>query len=145
MSFSRCYNVIIRFILLEHKPHRFYVFFGVTPIALGIEIPQVNFSLQACLDSCCRPGDLPSNEGFAAAWRFMIKKDSVASKNAVALTVIEGDPVSINLGCTVRTPRIEGSRFSLWHFHRLAIHFRTACLVKPRLQPCFADSLENPD
>ena len=34
-------DVIVRFVLLEHEPHGFDVFFGVAPVAFGIEVAEV--------------------------------------------------------------------------------------------------------
>ncbi len=43
-------DVVVGFVLLEHQPHRLDVFLGVPPVALGIEVAQVEVLLLALQD-----------------------------------------------------------------------------------------------
>ena len=43
-------HVIIRLVGLQHAPHTFDVFGGVTPVALGVHIAQIEFFLETELD-----------------------------------------------------------------------------------------------
>ncbi|GIV80754.1 MAG: hypothetical protein KatS3mg051_0108 [Anaerolineae bacterium] len=49
---------------------------------------------------------------------------------AVALAVVDGDPVAVDLGHTVGATRVEGRGFALRHFAHLAEHFAARCLVE---------------
>ena len=42
-------DVVVGLFLLEHQPHGFHVFLGVTPIAFGVEVSEVKFLLQSQL------------------------------------------------------------------------------------------------
>ena len=64
--------------LLEHQPHRFDVIAGKAPIAFGVQVSQIKFVLQSQFDRRCRPRDLARDESFAAPWRFVVKKNSIA-------------------------------------------------------------------
>ena len=51
----------------------------------------------------------------------MVKKDAVAGKNVVSLTVVNHDPVGIQLGHRIWGTRIKRRLFSLGHLTHLAI------------------------
>ena len=57
---------VVRLILLQDHPHAAHIVAGVTPIALGIEIAEVEPFLPAELDRRHTARDLAGDEGFAA-------------------------------------------------------------------------------
>jgi hypothetical protein len=85
---------VIRFVLLHHEPHAFDVIFGVAPVALGIEIAEVDFVLCACVDSGNGASDFAGHKRFSPTRRFMVKHDSIRGVHSVAITVIYCAPVS---------------------------------------------------
>jgi hypothetical protein len=49
----------------------------------------------------------------------------------MGLAVVFGDPVSVDFGTTVWTPRIERGRFGLGHLLNFTEHLRGSSLIKP--------------
>ncbi len=70
-------HVIIRLVLLQNQPHALYIIAGITPIALGVEIADIEGLLQPVMDRRHRPGDLAGDEGFAAGGAFKIEENAV--------------------------------------------------------------------
>src|SRR3546814_5351082 len=94
------------------------------PIALGVQVAEVEAVLQAELDGCNGSRDLTGHEGFAADRTFVVEQDSIRSMDAVGLPVVHRDPVGIELGGSVGRPRIEWRLLILWYLLRLAIEFQ---------------------
>src|SRR3989344_1191919 len=88
MCFAGCYHIVVRFFFLHHLPHRLYVFWRVSPIALRVYVSEVYLVPH----SFCNHGNRLSNffcyECSSAPWTFMVKEDSVAYKHVVRLTII---------------------------------------------------------
>ncbi len=123
---------VVRLVLLQHKPHGRDVFYCVTPIALCVQISQVQFIREPRLYLGHRTTNLSSDKGLAAARRFVVKKDAVAGKDAVTFSVVDRKPIGVELGRTVGTPWVKRRGFPLRRFLNLAKHFRTTRLVKSR-------------
>ena len=81
MGLSGGDDVIVGPVLLEHQPHRLDVVPGEAPVALRLEIAEVELLLEAELDPGGRAGDLPRDEGLAAAGGFVVEEDAVAAKS----------------------------------------------------------------
>ena len=78
MRLIRGDDVIIRMILLQHEPHRFDIFFGVTPVALCIQIAEIKFVLQPGLDVRHGARDFARDKRFAAPRAFVIEQNAAA-------------------------------------------------------------------
>ena len=65
-GFARGKHVIVGFGLLQHEPHAFDIVARVAPVALGVEIAEIEPLLQAERDGGDRAGDLARDESFAA-------------------------------------------------------------------------------
>src|SRR3546814_8049625 len=102
------------------------------PIALGVQVAEVEAVLQAELDGCNGSRDLTGHEGFAADRTFVVAQDSIRSMDAVGLPVVHRDPVGIELGGSVGRPRLVWRLLILWYLLRLAIELRCGSLVEPR-------------
>src|SRR3954471_20296094 len=63
---------------------------------------------------------------------------------AVRLTIVQHDPVSVNLCDSVRAAWVKGGRLSLWNFLHFAVKLRSRRLVEARclVQAKDADRLE---
>jgi hypothetical protein len=85
------------------------VVLGVAPVALGVEVAEVEGVLQAEFDAREGAGDLASDEGLATGRGFVVEQDAVAGVDTVGLTVVDGDPVGVELGDRVGAARVEGS------------------------------------
>ncbi|MNN33189.1 hypothetical protein D3C81_1469350 [compost metagenome] len=64
----------------------------------------------------------------------MIEQDAAATEDVVALAVVDGHPVRIELGHAIGTARIEGSAFHLRDSLDLAEHFGSAGLIEADLR-----------
>ena len=59
-------HVIVRFILLQHVPHRLHVVAGEAPVALRVQIAHAQFFFQTQLDARHAVGDFARYEFFTA-------------------------------------------------------------------------------
>ncbi len=59
-------HVVVGLVLLQHQPHALDVVARVAPVALGVEIAEIEALLQAELDRRDRARDLARDEGLAA-------------------------------------------------------------------------------
>ena len=122
-------DVVVGIVLLEHEPHHVDVLLGVAPVAAGVEVAEVEGLLQAELDPRGRPGDLARDEGLAAAGRLVVEEDAVAGMEVVALAVVDGQPVGVDLRAPVGRTRPERRALGLRHLLHLAEHLRGRGLV----------------
>ncbi len=106
-------DVIVGTLLLEHEPHRLDIIPGKAPVALGLEIPEVELLLETEFDPGRRPGDLPGDKGLSAAGGFVVEEDPVAGENPVGVPVIADDIVGVNLGSGVGALRLKRGRLAL--------------------------------
>jgi hypothetical protein len=63
----------------------------------------------------------------------MVEENSVASVNIVSLSIIHGDPISVELGNSVWRSRIEGRGLALGTFLHEAVELRRGRLVEARV------------
>ncbi len=70
----------------------------MAPIALGLEVAQIDTVLQAELNSRDRPRNFACYKGFTPQGRLMVKQNTVAGIHAIGLAVIDRNPVGIELG-----------------------------------------------
>jgi len=145
MGFAGGDDIIVGGGLLEHEPHGLDVFFGVAPVAFGVEVTEVEFGLESGADVGDGAGDFAGDEGLAASGGFVIEEDAVAGVEAVGFAVIDGDPIGVDLGAGVGAAGVEGGDFGLGHFADSAEHFAGGGLVEAGLDAGFADGLEQAD
>jgi len=138
---SCSYNIVFGFVLLEHHPLHADIVFCVAPVAFGIYVAHVKALFKSLADVGKGTGDLSGDEGFSSTGGFMVEKDAVAGVHAVGFTVVLGDPVSVELGYSVRAAWVERSGFLLGGFLYEAVKFTCACLV----EPCGLFKAEEPD
>src|SRR6266508_4991610 len=99
--------------------------FGVSPIAFGVEVAEIEFISQTELDRRRGARDLACHEGLPASFTFMIEQYAVACEQPVAFTIIHRDPVSVKFGDSVRAARVKRGRFALRDLLDLAEKFGT--------------------
>ncbi len=80
----------------------------MAPIALAVDIADIELLLQAEMNGGHGAGDLAGDEGFAAGRPLMVEQDAVRRMQAIGLAVIDGDPIGIKLGRRIRAARIKG-------------------------------------
>ncbi len=123
-------DIVVGVILLKHEPHGLDIFGCVAPVALGVEVAEVEVFLLAEFDGGCGAGDFAGDKGFAAARGFVVEEDAIGGVHAVALAVVHGNPVGIHFRGAVGASRPEGGGFGLRDFLDLAIHLGAGGLVE---------------
>lgn len=134
MGFSRGDYVIVGLVLLEHQPHGFDVFFGVAPIAFGVEISEIKFVLKSCENMSDGAGDFARDKPFAPSRGFVVKKNPVTGVETVSFAVIHRGPIGRDFSDGIGAARVEGGAFALGSFVDFAVYLAGGGLVKARLQ-----------
>jgi len=80
VGLARADDVVLGLGLLQHAPHRVHEVLGVAPVALGLEVAEVELVLQAVLDAAYGAGDLARDKGLAAALALVVEQDAIASE-----------------------------------------------------------------
>ena len=132
-------------LLLQHHPLHAHIVFGVAPVAQGVDVSHVQAIFQALVDVGQAPGDFAGHKGFAAAWAFMVKQNTVTGIHAVGLAIVHGDPVSVELGYGVGAAWVKRRGFFLRGFLHQAIKLAGTGLVEAGffLQPQDANGFQN--
>jgi hypothetical protein len=132
MGFAGGDDVIVRFLLLQHHPHRFDVVAGKAPIAARVEVAERELVLHAELDAGRAAGDLAGDEVLTAPRRFVVEQDAVGGEQSIGLAIIDGLPVGVDLGAGVGAARMERRGLALRHFGHPPEHLGRARLVVAR-------------
>ena len=115
---------IVGRVRLQDRMHALDIVASVAPVALGLEIAEIDGLFEAELDAGDAARDLARDEGLAADRALMIEQDAVRGIHAVGLAVIDRNPVAIQLGDAVRRARVERRGFLLRHLLNQAVKFR---------------------
>src|SRR5439155_11713128 len=102
-------------------------------VARRIEVAEKETILQSLRDAGETTRDLSGDKGLAATRTLVVEQDAVAGVNPVALPVVHGDPIRIQLGHAVWTPRIKRRGLPLRCLVDKSEQFRARGLVEPRL------------
>src|SRR4051812_32167746 len=100
------------------------------PVALGIQVAKEHRLLRPELNVGDSTGDLAGDERFAARRPLMVEEDPVGSMKVVSLSVVNSDPVGIQLCSRIGRPRIKWGGLALRRFLHQAIQFRSRSLVE---------------
>ena len=140
-------HIVVGLVLLGHHPHAADIVAGVAPVALGVEIAEIEPVDQAELDAGDGAGDLARDEGLAAQRAFVVEQDAVRGVQAIGLAIVHHHPVGIELGRAIGAARIEGRGLALGDLLHLAEQFRGRGLIESglRSQPQKADRLQQPE
>ncbi|AGE49330.1 phytase [Acanthocystis turfacea Chlorella virus Br0604L] len=96
----------------------------MTPIALGIHVPEEQTLLLPELYSRETTGDLPCDECFTSHWALVIEQNTVACEHSICLAIVHDRPVRKQLCDCVRRSRMKGSRDLLRDFSNFAEELR---------------------
>ena len=143
VGFARGDNVVVRFVLLQHQPHRLHVIAGVAPVTLRVEIAEPQLVGKPQLDPGDSVADLARDELQPSAGRFVVKQDSSRRVQAIRLPIVDGDVVAVRLRNAVGRARVEGRSLVLRNFPHLAEHLRRGRLVEADVWIDRADCLEH--
>src|SRR6185436_16716140 len=105
--------IIIRLVLLQHKPHGFRELRCIAPIPLSVEVAEKELISQSQLDRGRRAGHLARDECLVPTGALVVEQYPVAGEHPIALTIVDGDPVGIEFGHRVWAAWIEWRRFAL--------------------------------
>ena len=73
-------HIVVGLVLLQHQPHGFDVVLGIAPVALGVEVAEGEFLLEAELDRCCARGSPCGSRTPVPAAAFVVEEDSRAGE-----------------------------------------------------------------
>lgn len=93
----------------------------VSPITLCVKVSKIQARLLPQRYVRRSPRDLPRDECPAPPWALVVEQDPVAREHAVRLTVVDNDPVRIELRAAVRRARVEWCGLALRGLDDLAI------------------------
>ena len=116
----------------------------MTPITLRVQVSEIEAVLLAQVDVGHGSADLARDERPATPRAFVVEQDTVARIHPVRFTIVDRDPIGIQLGNSVRATRVERRCLALGRFDDLAIQFRGRSLVEPHvfLEPDSANGIE---
>ena len=95
------------------QPHGLDVVRGMSPVALRVEVAEVELLLQPVLDAADGARDLARDERLAAALGLVVEEDAVTREHAVGLAVVLRDVERVGLGRRVGAARVERRRLAL--------------------------------
>ena len=100
-------HIVRGLVLLEHQPHRPHVVARKSPVALGVEIAHRQLRRQPERDPGGAVGHLARDEFQASPRRLVVEQDAGDRIHPVALAVVDGQEVAIDLGHAVWASRVE--------------------------------------
>src|SRR5262245_34606008 len=86
--------------------------------------------LETKLDRRHGTSNLSGDKGLSTQRSFMVEQDSVAGKQYVGFTIVNGNPIGGEFCDAVGRAGIKRRGLTLWRFHDLAVHFGGRCLIK---------------
>jgi hypothetical protein len=116
----------------------------MAPITKRIKISEVQARLFAQLNVCHRPRNLPRHEGPSPTRTLVVEQDTVAGVHPVRFTVVDTDPIRVELGAAVGGSGVEGRGLTLRGLDNFAVEFRSGGLVEADvfLQAAGSDGVE---
>lgn len=105
----------------------------VTPITLRVQVTEIQTVLLAEVNISHSSADLARDERPATPRAFVVEQDTVARIHPVRFTIVDRDPIGIQLGNAIRATRVERRCLALGRFDNLAIQFRGRSLVEPHV------------
>src|SRR4051794_14782977 len=130
---SRRQHEIVGGVGLQDHMHALDIVPGMTPVALGFEVAEIECLVEPDLDARHPAGDLARHESLTADRTLVVEQDSVRREDAVGLAIVHRDPVAVELGDAVWRARIEWCGFLLRDLLNQPVQLRGRCLIEPRL------------
>ena len=129
MVFAGSNHEIIGLGLLHYQPHALHIIFGIAPVAVGVEVAEVELILQSVGNASCCNSDFSSHESLAASLAFVVEENTIHGIHSIAFAIVFRNPESIELCAGVWAARIERSTLVLRYFLNLSIKLGGACLI----------------
>src|SRR5207247_3652469 len=114
----------------------------VAPVALRLEVPETDLALKAGLDAGRAVCDLAGHELHAASRALVVEADPGRGVHAVALAIVDRDPVRVELGHAVGAAGMERRRLPLRDLGHLAEELARAGLVEADVGVDVPDGVE---
>ena len=102
----------------------------MSPITLCIKVSQIQARLFPQRDIRRSPRNFPRHKSPSPPWALVVEQDPVASEHTVRLTVVDDDPVRVELCTAIWRARVERSGFALRSLDNLAVQLGGGCLVE---------------
>ena len=67
---------VLRLVVLENEPHTLHIVLGITPVAEGVEVAEVEAILLVLGYAGCCEGDLSCHEGLATTLALVVEEDT---------------------------------------------------------------------
>ena len=125
-------HIIFRLLLLQHQPLHLNIVSRMAPVPFRIEISEIQRVLQSDLDAAQCARDFARHKRLTALRRLVIEQDPIAGKNSVSLTVVDRNPIRIELCDRIGRAGIKRRCLFLRRFPHQAVEFRSRGLVKAR-------------
>ncbi len=113
MRLAGRHHEVVGLVLLEHQPHRLDVVAGEAPVALGVEVAEVELLVEPVLDARGGARDLAGHEGDPAPGGLVVEEDAAGDEHPVGLAVVLTELVGEDLGAGVGAARLERRRLAL--------------------------------
>ena len=136
-------HVVPGLVALQHPPHGLDVVLRVAPVPLRVQVPEPQLLLPPLLDRRHAHRDLPGHEVLSAAGGLVVEEDAVRDVHPVALAVVHGHPVAVDLGDRVGRAGMEGRSLRLGGLLHQPEHLRAARLVDAGVEPEVAHRVEH--
>src|SRR5205807_7818811 len=133
-------DVVLGLWLLKDHPLSLNEIARVSPIAARLEIAEIQAVLQPDPYARQAARDLARDKRLAADRRLVVEENAVAGVEAVSFSIVDRNPVGVQLGYAVRRARIERRSLALRRFAHLAVQLRARCLIEPGSRFQFQDS-----
>ena len=119
----------------------------MAPVAQSVKVSHEKTWLKATRDVGQAPSDFAGDKSLAAPWALVVKKDAVAGVESVGLSVVDRDPVGVQLSYGVGASRVEGRGLSLGGFLHQAVELGSGGLVEAGLfaEPQNSNCLKKPE
>src|SRR4051812_9172371 len=102
----------------------------MSPIALGIEVPEEKCVLKPQINRCHSAGNFSSDECLSPRGAFVVEQNAIGGVKAVSFSIIYRDPVCIEFRCRIRRARIERRCLTLRNFPNTAVKLRSRSLIE---------------
>src|SRR3990167_8643815 len=96
----------------------------MAPITLCIQVAQIEAFLQSQFDSGKCASYFSRYKYFTSNRTFMVKEYSIARVDTVGFAIVDGDPIRIQLGHSIGTPRVKRRCFFLRSLLNQTVEFR---------------------
>src|SRR6185312_1502795 len=95
-----------------------------------VDISQINRIGTSAGHRANRASNLSGDKRFAAHWRFVIEQNAVRCVHSVGFTIIDGNPVGVELCHSIWATRVKWRGLGLRSLGYFAIQFRARGLVE---------------